>query len=201
MKSIPAGGNICALLENLYAFVSGSTVHPKWIDIQKRMHLNEQPRELKRLCETRWASRIDSCRTIRDRLGCLRELLLYICETDKPSRVIHAKGLLLQMDFRFVLMLNIMCKVLSLSKSFSDFLQKTEADLAQAMELALSLKNSLNNIRNDPVEWECIWNASLDQAALSHISVTKVISRSRKMPQYLDDYIVCASNIEGRDDV
>lgn len=200
MKAIPEAGEFFALLQRLYVFVSGSYVHAKWIETQKKCHPNEKPRELQRLIDTRWACRIDACRVVRDRLCTLCQLLLEISEEDNPNRAVDAKGLLLQIDFRFVLVLNICCTLLGLTKASSDFLQNPLADLSQSTELISALKMSLEQMRNDMEEWNKLWMKSRELAETASISTSqKVVPRCRKMPDHLKDYFVLAGtkNCEG----
>jgi hypothetical protein len=57
VKSVPEAANFFTLLQKLYNFVSGSYAHLKWLAVQKEMHLQQQPRELRRLTDVRWACR------------------------------------------------------------------------------------------------------------------------------------------------
>lgn len=57
-KNVRDAAQFFSLFEKLYVFVSGSYVHTRWTDIQAEMYLEQRKRELKQLCDTRWACRV-----------------------------------------------------------------------------------------------------------------------------------------------
>lgn len=84
VKSVPDARNVFLLLERRYIFMSGSYIHPKWLDVQIEMY-DGQVRELSRLSETRWASRHTACRNVMDRLPAVMQVLEDISEEDNPD--------------------------------------------------------------------------------------------------------------------
>ena len=74
VKSVPEAVNFFALMQKLYNFVSGSYVHLKWLAVQKELYPQQQPRELQRLMDVRWACRYMACRNLRDRLPAVLRL-------------------------------------------------------------------------------------------------------------------------------
>jgi len=52
-RAIPGASCFFSLLQRLYVFLSGSSVHQKWQDIQRSMYQEDQPRELPRLSDIR----------------------------------------------------------------------------------------------------------------------------------------------------
>ncbi|KAL4098266.1 hypothetical protein QTP88_022905 [Uroleucon formosanum] len=52
-------------LQDLYNFISGSSIHSKFIELQKQIFKIPKPIELKRLCLTRWSSQIHTCRAVK----------------------------------------------------------------------------------------------------------------------------------------
>lgn len=67
-KNVIEANNFFDLLQDLYVFISGSSIHSKFIVNQKQILKTSKPIELKRLCLTRWSSQIHTCRAIKTTL-------------------------------------------------------------------------------------------------------------------------------------
>src|SRR6218665_13564 len=89
-KSVPEARDFFALLERLYVFTSGSPMHKKWVEAQNELYLGEPARQLQRLSDTRWASRVVSCRNIRDRLDALVYMLQDVAGGTNADRAVHS---------------------------------------------------------------------------------------------------------------
>lgn len=74
VKNVPDAGNFFSLLEQLCVFLSGSYVHQKWLEVQRRMY-DGVARELQRLSDTRWACRHVACCNVMDRLPAILQVL------------------------------------------------------------------------------------------------------------------------------
>ncbi|XP_046906195.1 zinc finger MYM-type protein 1-like [Hypomesus transpacificus] len=101
VKCIPKAYCFFSLLQKLYVFVSGSYVHQRWLEVQREM-FQGPPRELQRLIEIRWACRYKACKTVKDRLPAIMRLLKDISEERNGDRAVEARGLLAQIDLKFV---------------------------------------------------------------------------------------------------
>lgn len=75
VKSVPDAANVFSLLERLYMLMSGSSVHHKWLEVQREM-FDGEPKELQWLNDPRWACRYVSCRIVMDRLPAIIQVLL-----------------------------------------------------------------------------------------------------------------------------
>lgn len=78
VKIIPEVEAFFAVVQKLYNFMSGSYVHPKWLNMQKRLYEGEPTKELQKLSDTRWACGQKACQNILDRhpaIICLLEEL------------------------------------------------------------------------------------------------------------------------------
>ena len=71
VKSVQVVKEFFSLLEKLYASVSGSLKHEKWINIQKSKYKERPSRELQKLSDIRWAGKYFACRAVKDRLPTL----------------------------------------------------------------------------------------------------------------------------------
>ncbi|PIK39892.1 putative zinc finger MYM-type protein 1-like [Apostichopus japonicus] len=74
-KTVKEAANFFELLHQLYVCVSGSNFHQRWLQTQIDMFPEEQPRELKRLSDTRWACRAAACVVVKTRLQAFLRLL------------------------------------------------------------------------------------------------------------------------------
>lgn len=149
VKSVSEAVNIFALVQKLYNFVSGSYVHLKWLAFQKELYPEQQPRELQRLTDIRWACRYMACRNLRDRLPAVLKVLQDIALENSGDRSVDARGILSQIDVHFIGLLVIFCKVLGDAKYFSDMLQSSSLDLARAVDLVGALTDTLQNYRRE----------------------------------------------------
>ena len=64
-KAVKFAADFFALLQRMYIFVSGSYVHPKWLELQKQMHRKETTIEIKSFFQTRWSDQINACHTVK----------------------------------------------------------------------------------------------------------------------------------------
>ena len=185
-KSVAEVRDFFALLERLYVFVSGSSMHLKWIEMQNRMFPGEPVRQLQKLSDTRWACRVIACRNIRDRLGALKQLLEEISDDRDSDRAVEARGLLAQLDFKFVLVLHFACKFLGMIQILSAHLQSPDVDLGRAVSLLDALREELQDLRNNVETAEELFSAAEKQCADIEISITFTAARGRRRRQLPD---------------
>ena len=191
-KSLPIAAEFFALLESLYVFISSSKAHTIFIEKQKTLHPNKQPRELKKLSDTRWACRHDAVNAICNAYDSLILALEEISERDDYSKAVEAKGLLHQIKiFSFVITLITFDKILSLTKHLSDQLQSSTIDLYQASQLVSATKSMLMEYRTDNY-WDKIYKYATDLANL-HSIIIQTISRKRKRPGYLESSLITST--------
>ncbi|PIK51771.1 putative zinc finger MYM-type protein 1-like [Apostichopus japonicus] len=158
-KTVKEAANFFALLQQLYVFVSGSNVHQRWLQTQAEMFTEKQPRELKRLSDTRWACRADARVVLKTRLQAILRLLHHISEDDNAERVIEATGLLAQMDEQFTARLVSMTVLLQKTKSLSTMLQQDDVDLSAASHLAtVVIDEKLQDMRSNDDTFYEIWH-------------------------------------------
>ncbi|XP_015378470.1 PREDICTED: uncharacterized protein LOC107172690 [Diuraphis noxia] len=103
-KNVEEADKFFLLLQDIYVFMSGSTIHSKFMELQKKVG-KCKPIELKRLCMTRWSSQIHSCRALKSVLDIVL-LLLNNIVLEKPDRSLEAVGLLNMIDFQFIYLCN-----------------------------------------------------------------------------------------------
>lgn len=66
----------------------------RWLEVQREMFPGEAPRELQRLIETWRVCRYNSCKTVRDRLPAIIQLLKKIPDERNSDKAVEARGLL-----------------------------------------------------------------------------------------------------------
>lgn len=147
----------------------GSYVHQRGIEVQKDMYQGV-PRELQRLIETWWACRHNSCKTVKDRLPAIIHLLKQISEDRNADRAVEAKGLLAQIDLKFICLLITLTNIFGEIKHLSDILQSSQLNLGIAVTLVDSLVDTLNGYREGSVFNE-IWDNTMTLAEQCSVSV------------------------------
>ncbi|KAK0154207.1 hypothetical protein N1851_003719 [Merluccius polli] len=125
----------------LYTFISGSYVHQKWQDIQCTM-FQDQPRDLPKLSDVRWACRFYACRNLMDRLPAVLCVLYDIDEENNGDSCVEAHGLHGQIDLNFIGLLATFRRILGDTKFLSDMLQSLSLDLATAVDLIKALQDT-----------------------------------------------------------
>ena len=154
VKMVPYATEFFSLLEVLYVFVSTTKAHAVFMRKQQELHPDKQPLQLQKLSDTRWACRYGAvnsmCRTYDSLLATLED----IGDGSDHMKAIEAKGLYYQIaNFSFIVCLVMFDRILSCTKCLSDQLQSTQVDLAQAADLVLATKSTLEEYRTDTF-WE-----------------------------------------------
>lgn len=190
-KTVKEAGQFFALLQQMYVFVSGSYVHQVWLDLQKEMYPNQQPRELKRLNDTRWACRVDACLVVKSRLPSILRLLHQIIEEDHGQRAVEARGLLSQMDEHFVSKLVLMTALLQKTKMLSNMFQGKNLDLSEASNLSAVVIAELQDMRRNDVTFDAIW-LEVDELVKEHRDELTHIRRGRtsQLPTRMEGFLV-----------
>jgi hypothetical protein len=121
-KAVKFAADFFALLQRLYIFLSGSYIHPKWLNLQKQLHPNERAIELKALAQTRWSAQIAACSTMKIRLDVILELLEQLSEDANRDRAFEAQSIASMIDVKFVFCLNVFHAFLLEIKAITDCL-------------------------------------------------------------------------------
>lgn len=187
VKTVPDAHCFFSLLQKLYVFISGSYVHQKWLDVQKQMY-EGPPREMQRLSDTRWACRYLACKTVKDRLPAIIKVLEEISQESNGERAVEARGLLAQIDLKFVGLLVIFTQVFGDAKHLSDVLQSPQLNLSTAVALVDSLIETFNDYRQRS-HFEQIWDNSMNLAQQCNISPLTP-KREVKVSSRLDGHYV-----------
>jgi hypothetical protein len=161
-KVIPEVHEYFSLLQSLYVFVSSAAVHCVFERVQENMKIKAPkytPVRLKRLSDTRWACRVESVQAIRKGYPAITQTLCQIVDGDaNRERAVEARGLWHQIQsLQFIVCTIVFEKVLLLTNGLSEVLQAKELDLAAAVDLVDTTRDTLQNWRNNSASWTKLW--------------------------------------------
>ena len=143
-----------ALVESLYLFLTRHKVHEVFVSLQVKY--GAVVRELGRLSDTRWACRYRNLAVLDERIGIVIEVLHQVQETCDADNVVHARGLLSQVQtVQFVACLKIFYRILSLFHGVSKTMQSSTLNIAQSETLIVSMVSALTDLRENA--WSDIW--------------------------------------------
>ena len=171
VKAIPDAARCFPLLESLYVFLSTTKSHVVFLEKQKELNSDKQPRELQRLSDTRWACRYRSVNAVCCTFDAVLATLEQISEHSSGDKATEATGLLLQMKcFRFLMCLITFDKLLLVIKGLSDVLQSPSLDLAKAADLVSATIETLQSFWNGH-EWDHLYAYAESVASLHSIDL------------------------------
>ena len=105
-KAICEASEFFASLETLYILLSSSKYHSLFMQQQRELYPDKQPRQLQRLSDTRWACRHGAVNAVCCTFDAVISTLSAIVNGNNGVKSAEARGLLLQVSsFRFVLCL------------------------------------------------------------------------------------------------
>ena len=167
VDSVSDNENFFAILREVFSFF-GSSLN-RWAEL--RFHSNPGSLTLKKLCVTRWTSRIDSVRAVRDRYPHIMRVLTNLSLTSKNKKERDdANCLKKKIDsFEFILFIVIWERILRAINAASRELQSPNLDLSVASRMLNCSVSELRILRNS---WESIketasalassWDTALD---------------------------------------
>ncbi|KAL4143937.1 hypothetical protein QTP88_006185 [Uroleucon formosanum] len=118
-KNIPEIETFIALLQQLYNFVSRSTVHTKFIELQNKYLPKKENMELKRLCETRWICQISACIAVKKTFPVIL-LLLHKISLETKNSDLSSSCLLVES------LINYLMDLRNTPNKFEDLLKEVE---------------------------------------------------------------------------
>ena len=144
-------------------------------NVQEEM---ERRWKLRTLCETRWSSRADSLFTFRTAFSVVVSALETL-KNDKDEKA----GLYLTaiLKFDFIVVLVVAEHILSSTVALTNYLQKPEIDLVEAVTEAKIVVSRLSDERNDDQVWDALYTRACDIASEFDIEpcTPRVVGRQR----------------------
>lgn len=157
-KNIPEVASFFSLLQKIYNFVSRSTVHTEFIELQEKLNPKHKCVELKSISETRWLCQIAACIAIKKTLSIILVLFNKISLESRSDKSLEASSLLSHINFEFLFCLHLFCETLNELKIVSDYLQKADSDISSSCTLVNTLISHLNEYRNTVEKFDELMN-------------------------------------------
>lgn len=142
--------------------------------------------KLKKLCPTRWTSRIDSVRAIKNRYTDIMRVLTRISLQGKTKdERDDSMALRKQLEsFEFIVFLVLWERLLLSIKKASVELQSPQLDLCAALRLLSMAENELRILRNS---WESILSTALDMSKTWGVTPEFQHKRDRTIKKFFDE--------------
>ncbi len=143
----------------------------------------DQRTKLRTLCETRWSSRADALFTFKAAYPVVVHALEALQEDGDDKAGQHVNAI---MRFDFVIALVTAQHVLSGTVALTNFLQKVECDLLEAVQEAKIVVRRLNDERNDDTVWETLYDSAVKIASEFEIepSVPRRVGKQQHRANY-----------------
>uniref|UniRef100_A0A452GX58 DUF4371 domain-containing protein n=1 Tax=Gopherus agassizii TaxID=38772 RepID=A0A452GX58_9SAUR len=180
-------------LERLYTFFSGSLPRLSILKEEQCNLIESFALTLKKLCDTRWASRKSAVEAVLQNLPALVIALQTIVDgeikTCTPKQLSEAKGILATLDtYEFLVLLIFWSKVLEKAFRLSTYLQKSSLDLVTASHLIQIFENDMKNIRSEfESEFKQIENEATKLARKCDITTDYKQHRIRKRKRFHEE--------------
>ena len=147
VESLPDNTRFFETMQDIFNFFGKSL--KRWRELQEisdNSHVT-----LKKLCTTRWTSRIDSVRALRDRYVHVLKMLTKLSLLSKNSKERStAAGLRKRMEsFQFIIFIVMWERILRAFNATSTILQSPKMDLSSAARLLNCTMTELQYLRND----------------------------------------------------
>ena len=196
-------GHVATFLEtlnSLHSFMTGSSRHARFLEIQRELHPGRQPMELERSVDTRWSSKSGSVKKVLILLDAILETLAEYSVSKCASTKLHAESLLLQMQTKkFLFLLVAFGKLFDVSDAATKGLQSSTLSVTDCTHLIESLKSNFRTFRNDIEDFNKIIKLTDDLMAKHDIANWDVGSvRARKLPARLDPSVSVVTSSLGK---
>jgi len=123
---------------------------------QKAANEDDRTKTLKRLCETRWASRLDSFSAIVSNFEVILVTLEEISEENGKVGAEAHSLLAACSTFEFLFFVTLLHEIFQVTSVLSEYLQRSRLSVGAAMEMAVSCRRMLNAKRTAE-NFEILW--------------------------------------------
>ena len=169
MTRVKCAGDLIGLLELIYVFVSVSSLRPgKFVSLQRASSLPVL--EIPKQSDTRWVCKLKALTLFKIRLRQVLDLLQFYAANGKPSERVEACGLLNQINFDTIFVLQVLQLLLPHTDSLSTILQGKSASMFQACTLVKATKQVVCSMKSYD-SFESFVKAAVEQCILCSISV------------------------------
>lgn len=191
-------------LEGLYTYFSGSLPRLSILKEEQRNHVESFALTLKKLSDTRWASRKAAVQAVLQNLPALVVALQRIVDGEikncTPKQLAEARGILVTVDtYEFLVLLIFWNKVLEKAFKLSTCLQNSSLDLVTASRLIQIFENDMKNMRNKfESEFAQIENEATKLAQTCDINTEYKQQRRRKRKRFHEETAEDEGVVDGR---
>lgn len=142
--------------------------------------------KLKKLCTTRWSSRIDAVRAMKNRFADILKVLMRIILTSKDSKErADATALKKNIDsFNFVVCIIIWERILTSLHRVSQKLQATNTDLSASVRLLSAAHGELQYLRDS---WDSVLLSANAMSSFWRIKAEFTDKRQRRTKKFHDE--------------
>jgi hypothetical protein len=180
-------------LECLYTFFTGSLPRLSILKEEQCKNIESFSLTLKRLCDTRWASRKSAVDSVLQNLPALALALQRIVDGEikncTAKQIAEANGILVTIEtYEFLVLLIFWKTVLHKAFNLSMYLQKSNIDLLTAFHLIQLFENDMNSWRTEfESEFEKLETEATKLAAKCDISTNYKQQRAHKRKRFHDE--------------
>lgn len=181
-------------LEGIYVFFSSPR---RWAMLNATKQTN-LAKTLKRICPTRWSSRIQALDALRSRYFDVIKILTYLSLNGKNyDEQREAKGLINYFEkFSTIILIIIESKVLEPINTVSKMLQGSHEDIEKSVLVLSSLLNQFQDLRNN---WMLVKNDAIELSAQWNIEPSFPKKRLHRVKKFFDELQV-DERIENNED-
>lgn len=169
-------------LERIYVFFSSPR---RWAMLSETKQTN-LAKTLKRVCPTRWSSRIQALDALRSRYFDVIKILTYLSLNGKNyDEKREAKSLINYFEqFPTIILIIIQSKVLEPINTVSKMLQGSHEDIEKSIVVLSSLLNQFQNLRNN---WVLVKNDAIELSAKWNIEPSFPQKRLHRVKKLFDE--------------
>ncbi|XP_069823176.1 zinc finger MYM-type protein 1-like [Dendropsophus ebraccatus] len=181
--------NFFGTLETLYLFLTSSLPRYRILEEEQNKILEGTVLTLKRLSDTRWASRKQATEAVIKSLPAIVEALCRIKthNASTPKTAAEADGLVAKLTtYEFKLMLVFWNTLLSKTYVLSNYLQKESLDINTAVHLIDACMTQIRELRSDEA-FAAIENAAMDLATKCNHTTSYHEGKVRKRKRFFDE--------------
>uniref|UniRef100_A0A667Y2X2 TTF-type domain-containing protein n=1 Tax=Myripristis murdjan TaxID=586833 RepID=A0A667Y2X2_9TELE len=194
-----ASGHVSTFFDtvnSIHSFMTGSSRHARFLELQKELHPDRPTLELERSTEMRWSSKSGSLSKVLTLLDVILETLSECAEGSGQTKV-EAQSLLQQIQTKkFIFLLVTFGKLFHTSDFATRGLQSPTLSVADCIDLIEGLKQSFARFRdNSECDFEKVIKLTDELMQKNEITSWDVTagSRARRLPTKLAESVVTTS--------
>lgn len=185
-------------LNSLHSFMTGSSRHARFLEMQKELNPTRQPLELERSTDVRWSSKSGSVKKVLTLLDAVLEVLSEFGDSANSQTRLEAQALAHQMETKkCIFLLVTFAKLFDITDFATKGLQSPTLSIVDCMDLIESVKESFVGLRDpsQPQNEFCKVLSLTDDLAKKY-GITRwdvTTGRARRVPARISESIVMSA--------